>query len=166
MALNRLDKGDLPSNIRVYKNGALFDKDKGRIVGLRPELAEKNTLITKENTNELLTIRLNRKRELLQAAANDAVERGDLKAIHGNDAWIAEIGYNMQKKATNIDDPKMVDAARFLLQETGLSDKAVQAEAAAPVVHTLDPDVVMLLRQIAEQQSVIPIRYDIEAVAE
>lgn len=113
----------LGPNIRVYKNGALFDTDKGKIVGMRPELAIQPTLITKENTSEYLSKRVSRKREIIEQAANDAVESATLRKIHGSDAWIAEIGGAMQRKATNIDDPKMVDAARFLLTETGISDK-------------------------------------------
>lgn len=123
---------------RVYKNGAVFDREQGRIVAMKPELATQPTQITRENTGEYLAKRRERKEQLLAEAANEAVENMTLKNLHGSDAWIAEIGGAMQRKATNIDDPKMVDAARFLLQETGLSSKqAEQAQNTLPSDETL-----------------------------
>lgn len=142
----------LPANIRVYKNGALFDKDKGRIVGMDKDLAEKNTLITKDNTAEFLSKRLTLKRNIIAEAANNAVERGDMRNKYGDEAWLAAIAENAMIKATTPDDPKSIDAARFLLQETGLSDKQAQSEPPAQVVHTLDPAVMALLQQIANAQ--------------
>jgi hypothetical protein len=112
---------------RVYKNGAVFDKDKGRIVALKPELATKNTQITKENTSDFLAKRLEKKRNIISEAAAAAVERDDYRAKYGDDAWIAAIAEAAYIKATTPDDPKAIDAARFLLQETGLSE-AKQAQ--------------------------------------
>jgi hypothetical protein len=123
MATNTLMTGDLPPNIRVYKNGALYDTDKGRIVGIRPELATKNTQITAQNTGDFLAKRLDKKRNTIIAAANEAVESNDLRIRYGDMAFVADISRVMHMKATTPDDPKAVDAARFLLQESGLSDK-------------------------------------------
>jgi len=118
---------------RVYKNGAVFDKDKGRIVALKPELATKNTQITKENTSEFLAKRLEKKRSIISEAAAAAVERDDYRAKYGDDAWIAAIAEAAYIKATTPDDPKAIDAARFLLQETGLSE-AKQAQSQGDAV--------------------------------
>ncbi len=122
MGRNKPITAELPVNHKIYKNGAVFDMDKGRIVAMVPELAEKSTQITPESSGALLARKVERKRAILAASALSAVERGDLRLAYGDDAWIAEIGQAMQRKATNIDDPKMVDAARFLMKETGNAD--------------------------------------------
>ena len=87
--------------------------------------------ITRENTREYAGMYLEKKRATIAAAANAAVQRGDFKVAYGDMAFVAEIGYHAQLKAQNVDDPKQIDAARFLLQETGLSEKAAQAEQQA-----------------------------------
>ena len=121
--VNTLTNEPLPENIKVYKNGALFDKDKGRIIAMRPELAEKNTQITSQSSGELLARRVAKKRELIAAGALQAVENDDTVRLFGEDAWIYEIGRIQAIKATTPDDPKSTDAARFLFQEAGISDK-------------------------------------------
>lgn len=125
-----MKEGEFPANYRLYRNGAIYDTDKGRIVAVRPELAEKNTQITRENTGEMLAKRLERKRNIIAAAAASAVERDDYRQQYGGDAWIAAIAEAQYIKATTPDDPKSTDAARFLLTEAGLSDKQ-QAQAPA-----------------------------------
>jgi hypothetical protein len=135
---------------KVLKNGAVYDMVTKRIVS---NPGGGHAAITKETSSEMRARAQEKKRELLQAAAADAVERGDLRQLHGKDAWIVEIGQAMQRKATNIEDPKMVDAARFLFQETGLSDKQAQEQTAQTVTHTIDPEVVRLLAQIQAMQA-------------
>ena len=78
--------------------------------------------ITRENAQARSQARLAKKRKLIADAANDAVERDDYRARFGDWAFVAEIGAAAQRKATNIEDPKQIDAARFLLQEAGLSE--------------------------------------------
>jgi hypothetical protein len=91
---------------------------------------------------------------LLKEAAAEAVEDGRLRTRYGSDAWIAEIGAAMQRKATNIDDPKMVDAARFLMQETEVGVKiAVEQGQTVTHVHQMDAATVALLERIARQQA-------------
>jgi hypothetical protein len=158
-----VDTMDIQPRTKVLKNGALYDMVTKKIVGNDKRLATVNTQFTPESTGRNQARKLERKRELLQSAAAAAVERDDLRLAHGSDAWIAEIGQAMQRKATNIDDPKMVDAARFLFQETGLSDKQQAQETQQTVTHTIDPEVVRLLAEIAAMQhsnviDVIPMR--------
>ena len=120
------------NKIRVLKNGALFDTEKKRIVGLKPELAEKNVQITSQNAAEFVARRMERKREIISQAANEAVERDDYKMKYGGDAWIAAITEAQYIKATTPDDPKATDAARFLLQEAGISERQAIPQADAP----------------------------------
>ena len=91
--------------------------------------------ITAENTHEYARRRRELKQATIQAAANEAVERGDWRAVHGDMAFVAAIAQTAYIKATTADDPKAIDAARFLLQETGLSDK--QAEQVQTVTNNV-----------------------------
>ena len=145
---------ELPARHKVLKNGSIYDLDKGRIVAVKPELAQKNTLITAENSAEYHSLAQSRRRELLKAAAASAVENDEYRRLHGSDAWIVEIGAAMQRKATNIDDPKMVDAARFLMQETEVGVKmAVEQGQTVTHIHQMDAATVALLERIARQQA-------------
>ena len=67
--------------------------------------------------------RVAKKRELIAAGALQAVENDETVRLFGEDAWIYEIGRIQAIKATTPDDPKSTDAARFLFQEAGISDK-------------------------------------------
>ena len=152
--VNNPTDAQLPDNIKVLKNGTLYDMTKKRFVGMRLDLAEKPTVITAENAPAYHSLARSRRRELLKEAAAEAVEDGRLRTRYGSDAWIAEIGAAMQRKATNIDDPKMVDAARFLMQETEVGVKiAVEQGQTVTHVHQMDAATVALLERIARQQA-------------
>lgn len=108
---------------RIYKNGAVFDQEAGRIVDMRPELAEVNTQITAANSGAMAERRRELKRQIAREAANNAIEREDYKTKYGGLAFVAAIVDAATRKATNIDDPKMIESARFVFQETGEADK-------------------------------------------
>ncbi len=122
---------------KIYKNGAVFDTEKGRIVAMRPELAVKNTQITTANTGEMLARRLDRKREAIIRGANAVAAEGG--KYDGTDLdFIEAIAEAQTIKALNPDDPKSTDAARFILQESGLAEaKQVQATPAEAVTDIL-----------------------------
>ena len=141
---------ELPPNHRVLSNGAIYDNDRKRIVALRPELASKPTQITSETASDFHARRQERKRAIITAAALSAVENVDALRLYGDDAWLAEIGAAMQRKATNIEDPKMVDAARFLLKETGNADQ--EAGTVADVLGS----VADVLRELASFARAVP----------
>ena len=159
MAKNKQVNKPLPENYKVLKNGTVYDLDKKRIHTVIPEWATESTLITPENAHEFHSLAHLRRREILKAAAADAVENDALKLRYGaSDAWIAEIGIAMQRKATNIDDPKMVDAARFLFQETEIAAKLAAPEPQTVThVHQMDAATVALLEKIAQAQEVIEV---------
>ena len=104
------------ANIKVLKNGARYDLDKKKIVS--------GAVITSEYSTQLQQARHDRKRAVVQAAANEAVERDDWRLIHGDMAFVAAIANTAMLKATTPDDPKAIEAARFLLRESGLSQDA------------------------------------------
>jgi hypothetical protein len=117
---------------RVLKNGAIYDMDTKRIVANPGGGA---SAITKQNASEMQAQRQAKKRETIAAAANQAVERSDYRTTYGDLAYVAALAETAYIKATTADDPKAIDAARFLLQETGLSEK--QAEQAQQVTNNV-----------------------------
>jgi len=128
---------------KVLRNGAVYDMGKHRIVA---NPGGGTTAITKQTASDMAEIRRQRKQQLLEAGAASAVQRGDLRLAHGDDAWIVEIGSNMQVKATTQDDPKAVEAARFLFQETGRAEARTQAHEQAPVSDTVAAVLLLLDR--------------------
>lgn len=119
-----------PTGVIVAKNGAHIDPVTKRFVkGGKPTTA----IADSSHASELARRRHERKREIISSAAAAAVERDDYRAKYGDDAWIAAIAEAAYIKATTPDDPKAIDAARFLLQETGLSE-AKQAQSSADAV--------------------------------
>jgi hypothetical protein len=139
--------------IRVYDNGMERDASTGRIV--KPA---SGTLITAENATEYHRMRRNQKQAVIAAAANAAVERADFKA-HGGMAFVAAIADTAMLKATTPDDPKAIDAARFLLQESGLAEpKGVQEQVSAvtPLAQALGTVIAMLRDMQPEVITVTP----------
>jgi hypothetical protein len=134
---------------KVLKNGAVYDYDKGRIVSNPGGGAH---AITSANAHEYLAMRQAKRQELARQAANDAVQRGDFKEKYGGDAYLVEIVNAAQQKATNIDDPKMIEAARFVLQLTGDGESVSGGSASVPLseVRGLVRDLADLGRVIAE----------------
>jgi len=139
--------------MRVLKNGAIYDLDKGRIVA-NPGGGSK--AITKENSSEYHARRQALKRERVQAGAN-AVVAGmgsvrDGKVFKGEDLdFIEAISEQVTIKALDPTDPKQVDAFRALLQESGLSEKQV-AEQQQPGISAL---LLIAARMIEQQPDII-----------
>lgn len=108
-----MDDLEKPTRYKTLSNGAVYDLEEKRIVS--------GAIITSDRARELVNIREQKRREIAREAANAAVQRGDFTAKHGEMAFFAEIVSAAQSKATNIDDPKMIEAARFVLAATGES---------------------------------------------
>jgi len=105
---------------RRYPDGSIRNERGHPIPGTK--IPNNGHEITHENARAFASRRLELKRETIAAAANEAVARADFKQNYGDMAYIAELGYYAQLKAQNIDDPKQIDAARFLIQETGIAE--------------------------------------------
>ena len=114
--------------VAIYANGMKRDVASGKL--LHPP---SHALITVENANAFHLARQQQKRAVIQAAANAAVQDGRLTTAHGDLAFVAAIAETAFIKATTPDDPKAIDAARFLLQETRLAEaQSVSADQSKP----------------------------------
>ena len=112
---------------RTLSNGAIYDNETKRIVANKPELAVKDTRITKATSAEMQAKWQAMKRERIMSGANAVVAEGG--KFDGTDLdFVEAIAEAQAIKALNPDDPKSTDAARFLLQEAGLSDKQQQEQ--------------------------------------
>lgn len=122
--------------------------NRGRFLKPPPNAAP---AITSDKAREFAQMKRDRKQQAVQQAANEAVEDNQLKASYGDMAFTAAIARTAMQKATTPDDPKAIDAARFLLQETGLAEPK-QAQEAGPVREALDSIVLSLLAEYMQQR--------------
>ena len=133
---------------KILKNGAVYDMEQHRIVanpggGL--------AAFTSETARQAHAIRQERKRAVIASAANDAVERGDYRERFGDMAFVAAVAEAQYLKATTADDPKSTDAARFLLQESGLSESATRDTGGGSPSLPVVPGVVVLIAELARR---------------
>ncbi len=114
----------LPDNIRVGKNGALYDMDKKRFVGVRPDLATGAlTMINSENAAEYQLRAVVNKRLVMMQAANAEVP-AELVAQYGAYAHVAERAQTLQRIASSPEAGKAaVMAHDALVRDTGMSEK-------------------------------------------
>jgi hypothetical protein len=103
--------------INVYASGAEYDMDAKRLV--KPA---SHTVITQENATDLNRRRLELKRERLLVGAARTLERGGDWDTPNDLDVVEALGEAVMMKALNPDSAKQVDAARFILQETGLAE--------------------------------------------
>lgn len=109
----------------VAKNGAVRSRKTGRIVSA----GNNTTLITTDTAADYLRKRRERAQQAAIEAANEAVERQEWRTKYGDLAFNAAIVHTAMIKAQTPDDPKMVDAGRFVRQATGLEvDRSQPAE--------------------------------------
>lgn len=125
---------------KVLKNGAIYDLERKRIVS--------GAALTSADAAQMATRKQERKRERLEAGALAAVrDKFPDKFTGEGDDWIEAIGEQIAYKALDKLDPKQVDAARFLLQETGISE----AKQAQPTQEANTADIIAALAQFAGQ---------------
>ena len=120
--------------VRQYEDGTIKD-ERGYWVE-RP--ANGAALISTDTALSYVLAREEKKRAVAAAAANEAVENGTMKQ-YGDLAYVAELVAAAQRKGTNIDDPKMIEAARFVMQTTGFVEREqVQQAPTAPDPELID----------------------------
>jgi len=142
-------KPESTKHLRVLSNGAVYDMVKKRIVDSR----NVTTKITKENAVALQSRQQELKRQALIRAANAVAAQGggvDGREMQGDMAYVEAIGEAMTMKALTVNDPKAVDAARFIFQETGIS--AAQEQPAQPAQQPGMPTLVLLLSHLHERE--------------
>lgn len=122
----------LPEKIRVLKNGALYDTEAKKIVGVRPELATGDlTMINSENAAEYQLRAVVNKRLVMMRAANREVPP-ELVAEYGAYAHVAERAQTLQRIATSPEAGKAaVMAHDALIRDTGMGEKQQQEQPSA-----------------------------------
>lgn len=167
-------KPESKKHLRPLSNGAIYDMEKKRIVA---NPGGGTTAITKENATVLQARGVELKRQAMIRAANKVAEQGggvDGRELVGDLAFVEAIGEAMTMKALSVNDPKAVDAARFVFTEAGIGEKQVEQEQRGPldpVGHALNALVQYLVHGPAQQPEIIEgdvttIRSDLEADSE
>lgn len=149
-------KPESTKHLRVLANGAVYDMQKKRIVDSR----NVTTKITSENAVDFQSRRQELKRAALARAANAVAMQGggvDGRAMDGDLAYVEAIGEAMTMKALTINDPKAVDAARFIFAETGISERQVESDngAAASVAQVLGSMLLEVVRNEADKRNAV-----------
>lgn len=132
MSTNTPIQSDVTPRTRTLSNGAVYDLDKGRIVA---NPGGGKHAITSDNAREMVKARIERKRAIVQAAAQDAVQSQRLNDKYGDAAWIAEVTQAQMILATTPDAGKASTiAAEWLVNNAGMGEKiAKDAEGGAAV---------------------------------
>jgi hypothetical protein len=115
--------------ILVYDNGMERDADTGHMV--RPPAAA--LITTTEKANELQRKRLELKRERLAAGAARTLERTGEWEMPSDLDVVEAIGEAVMLKALDPKNAKQVDAARFILDEAGFSERQARNMDESPV---------------------------------
>ena len=141
----------MPSNMRKLKNGAIYNMDTHRIASGK----DITTKITPARTIEMQSARIARKREVMRAAANAAVERDDYRLGYGDEAYIAAITDTAMLKATTADDPKAIEAAKFILDNTGVAEARQAQHQDSSVPASVASDMLALMRDVLAARGVV-----------
>jgi hypothetical protein len=108
---------ELGETINVYESGAHYNVTRKHLVK-----APESAMITKENAWKFKEQLAEKKREALVKGAARVLERsGEWETPNALD-MVEAIGEAVMLKALNPDNPKQVDAARFMMTEAGLSE--------------------------------------------
>lgn len=110
--------------INIYESGAQYNVTRGRLIGAPP---------SKQFNKETAVLAVERRAELKR----EAVARGAAKILERTGEWeapsdidVAEaIGEAVMLKALSPENPKQVDAARFIFQETGMAESQTSSTA-------------------------------------
>lgn len=145
-------KPESTSHLRTLSNGAIYDTRIGRIVNSK----NVTTKITPENSADMQSRYRELKRGALMRAANAVAYQGgsvDGRAMQGDFAYVEAIGEAMTMKALTVNDPKAVDAARFIFHETGISEaKAPETQNNTMNVFVMPDEVASALLEIKRRR--------------
>jgi hypothetical protein len=95
--------------VLIYDSGLERDAESGKIIK-----SADHTLITKDTAAEYHRARREKQLGIVLGALNSGVERADIIEKYGEDAWIWAVAQSAMVKATTPEDPKMIEAARFV----------------------------------------------------
>ena len=133
--------------INIYESGAQYNATRGHLVKAPDHAAftPETSLKAKERLAEL-------KREAILRGASKALEKKQ------PDEWdtpnsldvVEAIGEAITMKALNPDNPKQVDAARFILQESGMAESQTSSNVPTSNFGALGSDFASFARSIAQ----------------
>jgi hypothetical protein len=124
-----LTETDTEARTKVLKNGAVYDLDKKRIVA---NPGGGTTAITSETSSAFHARRQELKRERIMVGAAKVLETlGDWEAPTDMDV-VEAIGEAVMENAIDPKSKKQIDAANFILRESGLSMANSQRENEPP----------------------------------
>lgn len=134
---------------RLYPDGSIRN-EKGHFLVQHPEAHT----ITTADAATLAQRKHERKRERIQAGALAAVrEKLPDKFDGAGDDWIEAVAEAVAYKALDKLDPKQVDAARFLLKESGYSEDQAQPEQMLEGVTGLIREIARFVGSMAQDRS-------------
>lgn len=140
---------------KVLKNGAVYDLDKGRIVA---NPGGGTGAFTPETSRKAKEILAEKKREaIVRGASRVLVRSGEWETPNNLDVAEA-IAEAVMLKALNPENPKQVDAARFIMQESGIAESQTPTSEDAQQFAAIGDAVVQIvafLREIHEPRDVI-----------
>jgi len=149
-------KPEKQGHLIYMASGAIYDKRVGRIVS---NPGGGKHAITRERALEFKELKLQRKREAVQNAANRVAEAGgsvDGKPMSGEAAFIEAITESITIKALTPNDPKAVDAARWVFHEAGVSETKAQGDdPAAGDNVTLNVIIAQYFATLSSEQEVL-----------
>ncbi|RPI95511.1 MAG: hypothetical protein EHM40_02855 [Chloroflexi bacterium] len=132
--------------IWVYDNGMEKDASNGHIVKPPPHVL----IDSSDKSIALHRARQEQKRARLLAGAAKTLERGGDWETPSDLDVVEALGEAVMMKALNPDNAKQVDAARFILQESGLSASQERGEVEPPPPGI--PTLVLLLSHLHERE--------------
>lgn len=109
---------DDTQNVRILKNGAVYDLDKKRIVA---NPGGGTTAITSETASQLHARRQELKQQRIMAGAAKVLERSGEWEVPNDLDVVEAIGEAVALSALDPTSKKQIDAAKFILSESGLS---------------------------------------------
>ncbi len=112
----------LPATTKILANGAIYDTERKRIVGMQPGAGAVDTRISSRNAADYVAQRMERKRAALAAGAQKALEAAG-RVPSGDLDFVAAIGEALMVSATDPNNRQQVRAADMLLREAGLGER-------------------------------------------
>lgn len=154
LAFKDMEDTQVEPRTKTLANGAIYDLDKGRIIA---NPGGGTAAITKENSSAYHARRQELKQQRILAGAAKALEAGMPGAWTTPDEGdvVEAIAEAVMQNALNPDSKKQIDAAKFILNEAGLSSSRERgnAEVSTPGAITADPETLMRLLSLMESET-------------
>jgi len=131
--------------VLVYDNGMERNAATGRIIR-----SGDTQRITKENSHAFHRARREKKRAVILEAVNESM-KDEVKEKYGEFAFVAAVAASAMVKATTPHDPKSIEAARWLMNETGLGESDPDDSDSGAGAPAMPARIVVLLAELARR---------------